>query len=213
MEAGNFCIRDGRIGPIPRLWRASLYFLSTLPAAWPTLSLLRSMGLSPWAFIFWCNFAGLSRICFCAPYGGMPRSSACLRRGLLHGQSQRSADDLFAGLGGASRLSCLSADFFLTVGNLPAIVRKPHRDVAPHTAPFSAVFSGVWLSNAHAGVMATYSVTLSGCLGSMLIRKSCGPLCSADGGLSARFRLAAFYIVPAGYERAGSTIAQALSQD
>ena len=73
-------------------------------------------------------------------------------------------------------------------------------------------FAGVWLSNAPAAVIATYSlgvVTVIGCI----LRRSLRPLILAASAMIAGLGLAAFYIVPATTEQKWIQIAQIVSQD
>ncbi|HUA02089.1 MAG TPA: 6-pyruvoyl-tetrahydropterin synthase-related protein [Candidatus Aquilonibacter sp.] len=64
----------------------------------------------------------------------------------------------------------------------------------------AAAFAGVWLSNAPAGVIATYSLALALAVG-CVVRRSARPLIPGAAAMAGGFGLAAFYIVPAAWEQ------------
>ncbi len=74
----------------------------------------------------------------------------------------------------------------------------------------AAAFAAIWLCNAPAGVMATYSAVLIVAVVSIVDRKPAGLLWSAVG-LFAGFALSAFYLFPAAYEQRWVQIAGALT--
>ena len=86
------------------------------------------------------------------------------------------------------------------------------REGWPRTPFLALIFAGVWLCNAPAAVIATYSAVLLLAAGAVLAR-SLRPLLAGGAAIAVGFGLAAFYILPAAWERKWVQIAQAVSEN
>jgi len=99
---------------------------------------------------------------------------------------------------------------FLVVFELNGTLENRGRSLARAMGLFGIIFAVVWLSNAPAGVLASYSVALL-FVWAAATEKSWLPLARGAAGIALGFGLAAFYVVPAAYEQRWVNITQALS--
>ena len=98
----------------------------------------------------------------------------------------------------------------LTALQLCGLVKNRRRSLSRATAFFALAFAAVWLSNAPASVIASYSAALIFAWAA-LEKKSMQPLLRGAGGLALGFALASFYLAPAAYEQRWVNIGQVLS--
>jgi hypothetical protein len=104
----------------------------------------------------------------------------------------------------------LLASALLPLAVLFALKLSKHS--ARGVSSLAVVFALIWLANAPAGVIATYSLVLL--LGVVsLIERSPRALLRGAGALTGGFGLAAFYLLPAAWERSWVQIHQVLAQE
>lgn len=89
---------------------------------------------------------------------------------------------------------------------------RVHREGWRGVPMLAVSFAAIWISNAPAAVVTTYSLVLLLAVGAIL-RRSFEPLIAGGAAMAAGFGLAAFYILPAMWEQRWVQIAEAVGQN
>ncbi|HYL86798.1 MAG TPA: hypothetical protein VE263_21410 [Candidatus Angelobacter sp.] len=111
----------------------------------------------------------------------------------------------------AELLACAFLPALLLAGlSLCGLIENRWRSLGSATGIFALLLATVWLCNAPAGVLTTYSMALLFAWGAIR-EKSFRPLLLGAGGLALGFGLACFYLIPAAYEQRWVNIVQALA--
>jgi hypothetical protein len=110
----------------------------------------------------------------------------------------------------AEQLACAIFPLLLLAALRIGGLLEDGKPLRPAIASFALLFAAVWLCNAPAGVIASYSMALLFAWAA-LTRRSWRVALRGAGGLALGFGLAGFYLVPAAYEQRWVNIGQALS--
>jgi len=110
----------------------------------------------------------------------------------------------------AEQLACAIFPLLLLAALRMANLLDPPSPKSSTIVSFTVPFAAVWLSNAPAGVIASYSLALLFAW-AVITQRSWKLAARCVGGLALGFGLTCFYLIPAAYEQRWVNIAQALA--
>jgi hypothetical protein len=99
---------------------------------------------------------------------------------------------------------------FLAAAEVASLLHSPARSARRSIVFMAIMFAVVWLTNAPAGVVASYSLAMLFAW-TAVTKKSWRPLLHSGAALALGFGVAAFYLVPAAYEQSWVNISLALA--
>lgn len=110
----------------------------------------------------------------------------------------------------ASALFPLVLLYAARMGGSVSKPKRLDRTLGRDAVPLALVFAAIWLSNAPAAVIATYSLSIL-LVVLAVVRRSAAPLLGGGIAWGAGFLLAGLYVVPAAFEQGWVNIAEVLS--